>query len=256
MSDSLKWTLLGALSIVFGILALNFAVLTSISVTLVVGALFIVAGIAQAVAGFREDGKGSKALAVLLGVVMAVLGLSFLVNPFAGTISLSIVVTAFIGASGILRLMHAWELRGTQTMWIMVVTGLVSIALALFIIFNPIRLKPFIFKSVGQKIQNINLIFNNEYFAGSHKVFLFLNQNLKNQYHNKMNMLKFVSLSSNTTDSRATCMSICHMPVTKMFHFLYVSLTIAILLISGALRNQPLGNSLTSGERELNFRGY
>jgi uncharacterized membrane protein HdeD (DUF308 family) len=137
MSDSLKWMLLGLLSIVFGVLALNFAALTSLSVTLVVGAMFVVAGIAQAVAGFREKGGGARAWAIGLGAVMALLGVSFLVNPFAGTISLSILVTAFIGASGVLRLMHAREARGTPTFWMMIVTGLVSIALAVFILVNP-----------------------------------------------------------------------------------------------------------------------
>lgn len=137
MSDSLKWTLLGALSIVFGILALNFAMLTSLSVTLFVGALFIVAGVAQGVAAFREEGGGSRWLGIGLAVVMVLLGVSFLINPFAGMISLSIVVTAFIGASGVLRLLHAREVRGTPTFWMMIVTGLVSLALAAFIIFNP-----------------------------------------------------------------------------------------------------------------------
>ncbi len=137
MSDSLKWTLLGVLSIVLGILALNYAVITSLSVTLVVGAFFIVAGVAQTVAGFTEAGGGWRLLAVLGGIVMAVLGISFLANPFAGTISLAIVVTAFIAASGILRLIQAWDLRGTPTFWMMLVTGVVSLALAGFILLNP-----------------------------------------------------------------------------------------------------------------------
>jgi uncharacterized membrane protein HdeD (DUF308 family) len=137
MADWLKWTLLGALSIVFGILALNYAALTSLSVTVLVGAFFIVAGIAQAVAGFGEEGGGAKALSILLGVVMAVLGASFLVNPFAGTVSLSILVTALIAASGVLRLIHAWDVRGTSTFWMMGVAGVASLVLAAFVLLNP-----------------------------------------------------------------------------------------------------------------------
>jgi len=137
MSDWLKWTLLGALSIVLGIFALNYAVITSLSVTLVVGVFFIVAGVAQVVAGFGEAGGSSKVLAVLTGIVLAVLGISFLANPFAGTVSLAIVVTAFIAASGILRLIQARDLRGTRTFWMMLVTGLVSLVLAGFILLNP-----------------------------------------------------------------------------------------------------------------------
>jgi uncharacterized membrane protein HdeD (DUF308 family) len=137
MSDWLKWMLLGILSIVFGVFALNHAVLTSISVTLVVGALLIVAGIAQVIAGFGESGTGSRLLTVLLGAVLALLGISFLANPLAGTISLAILTTIFIGAGGALRLIFAMQIRGTPYFWLMLVSGVLSIGLAVFILANP-----------------------------------------------------------------------------------------------------------------------
>jgi uncharacterized membrane protein HdeD (DUF308 family) len=137
MWDWLKWILLGILSIVFGIFALNHAVLTSLSVTLVVGALFVVSGIVQAVAAFWEEGAGSKILSLLLGVVLALLGLLFLANPFAGTITLAIAVTAFIAASGILRLVFSYQIRGAPEFWLMLIAGILSVALALYIFFNP-----------------------------------------------------------------------------------------------------------------------
>ena len=137
MADWLKWLLLGVLSIIFGVLALSHAVIFSLAVTTVVGALFLIAGVIQAVAGFWDEGVGSKILSILLGVLMAVLGYSFLSNPLAGTISLATLVTIFIAAGGVLRLAFAFQMKGTQVFWLMLVSGVLSLALAAYILFNP-----------------------------------------------------------------------------------------------------------------------
>jgi len=133
----LKWTLLGVVSILFGIFALNHAVLTSLAVTTVVGALFVIAGGVQTVAGIAETGLGTKLFAVGLGVLLALLGLSFLSNPLAGTVSLAILVTAFIAAGGVVRLVFAWRLRTTPAFWLMLISGVLSVLLAGYILANP-----------------------------------------------------------------------------------------------------------------------
>ena len=137
MSEWLKWVLVGILSILFGVFALNHAVLTSLSVTLVVGALFIVSGLLQVVAGFGESGAGSKIISILLGALLALLGISFLANPFAGTVSLPLLVTIFIAAGGILRAVYAFQIRGSGFFWLMLLSGVLSIGLAIFIFANP-----------------------------------------------------------------------------------------------------------------------
>jgi uncharacterized membrane protein HdeD (DUF308 family) len=137
MSDWFKWMLLGVLSIIFGVLALNHAVVFSLAITTVVGALFLISGIIQAVAGFWDEGMGSKALSILLGLVMALLGYSFLANPLSGTISLALLVTIFIAAGGVLRLMFAFQMKGSPVFWGMILSGILSLGLAIFILFNP-----------------------------------------------------------------------------------------------------------------------
>ncbi|MEO1681444.1 MAG: DUF308 domain-containing protein [Pseudomonadota bacterium] len=137
MSDWLKWVLLGLLSILFGILALNHAVIASVSITLFVGAMFLVSGIIQAIAGFGEEGAFSKVLAIAMGVLMTILGFSFLVNPLQGTISLALVVTIFILAAGVVRLAFAFQMRGTGFFWMMLLSGLLSVGLGFYILANP-----------------------------------------------------------------------------------------------------------------------
>ncbi|MEM9247898.1 MAG: DUF308 domain-containing protein [Pseudomonadota bacterium] len=137
MADWFKWVLVGVLSIIFGLLALNHAVIFSLAVTTVVGAMFLLSGVIQAVAGFWDEGMSSKAISIVLGLVMALLGLSFLTNPLSGTISLALLVTILIGAGGVLRLVFALRMRGSPVFWGMILSGVVSIGLAVYILANP-----------------------------------------------------------------------------------------------------------------------
>lgn len=137
MSDWLKWVVLGLISIAFGVFALNHAVLTSVSVTIVVGALLLVTGAVQTYAGVTDIGWSNKLLSILLGLVLLLLGVSFLADPLAGTISLAVLVTIFIAAGGVLRLLFSLRLRGTPFFWMMLASGVLSLGLAAFILLNP-----------------------------------------------------------------------------------------------------------------------
>lgn len=136
MRPWLKWLILGILSVLFGIFALGNAVAASLAVTTVTGVIFVVIGIIQIVAAFSEIRTASKVLSILLGALVALIGLSFLINPIEGTVSLALLVTILVAASGIIRLVFAWRMRETRFFWPMLVTGALSILLAVYILAN------------------------------------------------------------------------------------------------------------------------
>ncbi|QDY71261.1 HdeD family acid-resistance protein [Qingshengfaniella alkalisoli] len=136
MKDWVKWLIVGILSIVFGVFALSNAVAASLAVTAVTGGLFIAMGVVQIIAAFRETSTGSKLLALLLGALMLFLGISFLWNPLEGMISLTMLVTILIAASGITRLFLSWQMKDTQFFWPMLISGALSVLLAAYIFAN------------------------------------------------------------------------------------------------------------------------
>ncbi|SNS17904.1 DUF308 domain-containing protein [Tropicimonas sediminicola] len=136
MSEWARWLLLGCLSILFGALALANAVAVSFGITIVTGSLLILAGLIQVGIGFKDDGGLNKAISIMLGLLVAVLGLSFVRNPFEGMMSLTLVITLFIGAAGVLRLFWAFQMRQTRFFWMMLLSGSLSILLAGFIFAN------------------------------------------------------------------------------------------------------------------------
>lgn len=131
-----KWLVLGVLSVAFGVFALGNAVAASMAVTTLTGVLFLLLGVFQMVAGWREPGTGHKLLSIGLGILMALIGFSFITNPLEGTISLALLVTILLAASGVLRLVLAFVMRATQFFWPMLVSGVLSVLLAGYILAN------------------------------------------------------------------------------------------------------------------------
>lgn len=123
MTTWVKWLVLGLVTAAFGLFALGNAVAASIAVTLVTGMLFIIAGAGEIVVSFGEAGAGHKILGLLLGVIMVLLGISFISNPLEGTVSLALVVTILIAAGGAIRLFLAFAMRQTPFFWTMLLSG-------------------------------------------------------------------------------------------------------------------------------------
>ena len=149
MTPSIKWFLLGFLSILFGIFAINHALLTSIAVTVLVGAMLVLSGVAQVVLGVNEDGIWRKLLSIGLGTLLVALGISFLVTPMDGVISLALLVTLLVGAGGLLRFALAFQLRRTHFFWITLISGALSVCLAIYIFLIPLALASFLGLLIG-----------------------------------------------------------------------------------------------------------
>ncbi|WP_116132112.1 HdeD family acid-resistance protein [Tropicimonas sp. IMCC34043] len=136
MTEWTRWMGLGVLSIVFGILAMTEAVAVSVAITWVTGTLLVLAGLFQTILGAGDRGPANKFFSVMLGLLMIVLGVSFIRNPFQGMLSLTVVLTAAIAVAGTLRLFWAFRMRQTHYFWMMLISGALSLLLAGYIFAN------------------------------------------------------------------------------------------------------------------------
>ncbi|MDG1678274.1 MAG: DUF308 domain-containing protein [Tateyamaria sp.] len=137
-----KWLVLGVLSLAFGIFVLANPVAASIAVTTLAGIMFILAGAFQVFGGFGEDGIFAKILGIALGILMLFLGLSLTLHPLEGMISLATLVTILFAASGITRLISAFQMQKTSFFWPMLVSGAFSVILAGYIVANFFEIAP------------------------------------------------------------------------------------------------------------------
>lgn len=127
------WVGIGVLSFVFGLLALGNAVAASLAITIMLGTLFAIAGAAQLWAGFSGATHDNRGFSILWGLLSLMIGVSFIANPAEGTVSLTIIVTAFLFASGLIRLLMAWRMRESRLFWTLLLSGAVTVFLAVYI---------------------------------------------------------------------------------------------------------------------------
>jgi uncharacterized membrane protein HdeD (DUF308 family) len=137
-----KWLVLGVLSLAFGIFVLANPVAASIAVTTLAGIMFILAGAFQVFGGVGEDGIFAKILGIALGILMLFLGLSLTLHPLEGMISLATLVTILFAASGITRLISAFQMQKTSFFWPMLISGAFSVILAGYIVANFFEIAP------------------------------------------------------------------------------------------------------------------
>ena len=92
--------ILGIITVIAGFFAILNPVAGSIAVTLLTGWLFLLIGILQIVATFRETDWSHRLWSLLLAVLAILAGISLLANPLAGVISLTYLLAILFVVSG------------------------------------------------------------------------------------------------------------------------------------------------------------
>ncbi|MGA0848591.1 MAG: HdeD family acid-resistance protein [Chthoniobacterales bacterium] len=130
------WTMFqGILLIVLGALAIAFPLFGTIVVEQLFAALLLIAGgyALAASLGRKESGTASRVVSGLWAVLTLVTGLLLLFKIGAGVLTLTILLAAYFAAQGIVTIIAAFRFSGTGTMWLMLLSGIVSLVLAYMI---------------------------------------------------------------------------------------------------------------------------
>lgn len=129
--DDMFWS--GAAIAVVGVLALLFPAFTTYSVELMIGWLLILAGAATIYGAFSVEGTGPFFGDLLFGLLKLALGVYLVMHPTVGIMALTIMLAAIFMIDGAAQLVLAFDVRPRDG-WIWVLlSGLVSIGVALLI---------------------------------------------------------------------------------------------------------------------------
>ncbi|MEM8588778.1 MAG: HdeD family acid-resistance protein [Pseudomonadota bacterium] len=128
------WT--GIAMAVIGFLAVAFPIVATLSVELLVGWLFIFAGIIGFVGAFSYHGTGPFFGALLLSLLKLVAGVFLLINPAAGVVALTLVVAVLFMVEGAMQLAFAFELKSGDGRGWMIFSAIVAILAGILIAAN------------------------------------------------------------------------------------------------------------------------
>lgn len=123
----------GVLSVLAGILALVFPLPASLTVNAFVGASLLAVGVLGAWGAMTAAEGSDRLWGVLLGIATLVLGALLLFNPVEGLQTLTLLLGIGFLASGLFKLILGWQQPLAQWKWAVILSGAVSIVLALMI---------------------------------------------------------------------------------------------------------------------------
>lgn len=131
---SVGWSItLGILLIVLGLIALAAPFIAGVFVETLIAWLLIFAGVGHLVLAWHVRGAGAHIWEALVGVAYIVVAIFLLWHPLAGLVSLTLFLGAYLLFKGIFELVASARIRGVPGGGWILVDGIVSILIALFI---------------------------------------------------------------------------------------------------------------------------
>ncbi len=132
-----KWGWILALGIVYvvaGALALGSVVMATFVGVLFVGVMMIFAGVAHVINAFQVKGWGSFLLWLMLGVLYVLAGFAAFENPLLAATFLTLLLGVLLVASGVVRLVVAFSVRGENAWAWVALSALLTFVLGLLIL--------------------------------------------------------------------------------------------------------------------------
>jgi len=134
MKNWFLWFLAGLIAAIGGVLALYNPFIATLSVDIIIGSTFLAAGIIAFILAFNEPGWGARLWAMLVSILVGLTGILMLTNPTAGIISLTLAAAILLMASGILKVIFAFNSKNDSYFWFILLSGIVSIILSAMIL--------------------------------------------------------------------------------------------------------------------------
>ena len=132
--ESSGWLIFfGIIEVIAGICAIFSPFFAGLVVSIFVGILLIITGIANLIEIFKADSFGRGALAFLIGLIALATGVFLVARPGIGLASLTLVLAAYFFVSGISRIILGFDIKPSRGWGWMVFDGAVSILLGILI---------------------------------------------------------------------------------------------------------------------------
>ena len=125
---------LGIVYLIAGFIALGSVVTATVVSVLIVGIMMIVSGVAEVISAFQLKSWGKFILWVLLGLLYIFAGFVTFENPLLAAALLTLLLGVSLVASGIMRIIIAFSMKGASPWLLVVLSGLITIALGVIIL--------------------------------------------------------------------------------------------------------------------------
>ncbi|MFC7132746.1 MULTISPECIES: HdeD family acid-resistance protein [Salinibaculum] len=120
----------GALIAVLGVLAILAPFVTGIGLSLLLGALLVLGGLAHVAHAFSASGWTGSLWQIALAIIYAFAGISLLANPVIGLATLTLLLIFYLAIMGLVEVVGGLLTRSDPRWGWVVVSGVISLLLA------------------------------------------------------------------------------------------------------------------------------
>jgi len=124
---------LGILLIVLGMIAIGGPMASGVAVSLLVGWLLVISGIAHGIHAFQSSGWRGGLVQFLCGLLYLGVGGMMITNPIAGLLALTVTVLVYFVVSGIFKIVLAVRVEHLPQRGWVTVSGILSLLLAIYL---------------------------------------------------------------------------------------------------------------------------
>ncbi|APR78616.1 Hypothetical protein A7982_03963 [Minicystis rosea] len=133
--ESRSWFLgLGLAFAVLGVLAIILPFIASLVTTIVIGWLMLLGGLFQGYHAIRNRRWAGSGWAIASAAIQVIAGVLVILFPLAGTLSLTLILAAYLAAEGAFKIIRAIQHRRMPARGWLVFDGILSLALAILIL--------------------------------------------------------------------------------------------------------------------------
>lgn len=122
--------LIGVFSIFAGATAIAMPLVATLSATLLLGAILLASGLVSIFSAFWEKFTQRIIIELIVGILSVLGGAALFLAPYAGALSITILLASFFAASGMMRLIWAARHRQDTGMGWLALGGLLALVLA------------------------------------------------------------------------------------------------------------------------------
>jgi len=123
----------GGVLVAAGLLAILSPFVAGLSITVMVGAMLALSGISQCFLAFRTGAFGRALVVFVVGMLMTVAGFYLINQPVSGLVKLTLILMAYLMASGILEIVVAFQLRPADGWGVEFFNGAVTLILGILL---------------------------------------------------------------------------------------------------------------------------
>jgi uncharacterized membrane protein HdeD (DUF308 family) len=124
---------IGILLLVLGLLSVASPLASGLAVTVSVGALLIIGGVAKCLLAFRAGAFGRAVLVFLFGVLTLIVGGYMVSQPLAGLASITLFLAAYFVATGIVAIVASVQMKPAKGWGWMLANAIVTLLLGAMI---------------------------------------------------------------------------------------------------------------------------